>query len=157
VTHLEGSIVPQRPLCARRQAKLRGELSEAASYPRELIGDCVRPAQIVDRLGLHGMQIDEAHPEGAVRVEQRGEVWLVEPRGMLSDFPHDSADTLVALPDGARWGPLLSRRYFCRVAHDFAGGAPFCCRRASRRARLASTLALRRASLIFRSMFTLQQ
>ena len=43
-------------------------------------------------------------------------------------------------------------------AHDFtspACGAPFCWRRASRRARLASALVLRRASLTLRSMFML--
>ncbi len=43
-----------------------------------------------------------------------------------------------------------------RITHDFTDPAPaFCCRRAWRFSRLASALALRRASLTLRSMFTL--
>ena len=39
---------------------------------------------------------------------------LVESGGVLFDAPHDSTHALVALSGGARWGPRLGRRYFCR-------------------------------------------
>ena len=48
MAHLEGSIVPQRALGGRAQAKLRGQLPEAASDARELVGSRARPAQVVD-------------------------------------------------------------------------------------------------------------
>src|SRR5262249_31152212 len=123
---------------------------------RQLVCNCVRPPEIVDGLGLDAMQIDEANEEGAVRVEQACEMWRVEPDSMLFDFPHDSPHALVAFPDFTTRAPWFGRGYFCRLAHDFTNPAPaFCCRRAWRFSRLASALVLRRASLIFRSMFIL--
>jgi hypothetical protein len=57
---------------------LRRELPEAAGDARELVGNRVRPPEIVDGLGLDAMQIDEANEEGAIRIEQAREMRLVE-------------------------------------------------------------------------------
>jgi hypothetical protein len=76
----------QRALGARAQAKLRGELPEAGRDTRELIRDRVRPAQVVDRLGFNGMQVNESHEKCAKCLQKRPEMRLVEPRRVLPDF-----------------------------------------------------------------------
>jgi hypothetical protein len=160
VANLEGGIVPQRALGGRAQAKLRGELSEAAGYTNELICVRARPAQVVDRLSPDAVQVHKPHEEGAVCVQKRREMRRVEPGGMFPDLPHDTTNPLIAPADGTRWSPRSDwgQLGYCLIAHDFtdsACGAIFCCRRASRRARLAAAFSLRRASLTLRSMFTL--
>jgi hypothetical protein len=105
MTHLERGIVPQRALGARRQAKLRGELSEAAGYTNELICVRARPAQVVDRLSPDAVQVHKPHEEGAVCVQKRREMRRVEPGCMLPDLPHDTAHAFVAPADSARWCP----------------------------------------------------
>jgi hypothetical protein len=101
MANLEGGVVPQRALGTRRKTKLRGELSEAAGYTNELICVRARPAQVVYGFGPDAVQVHKPHEEGAVRIKQAREMRLVEPRRVLSDLPHDPADTLVALADGA--------------------------------------------------------
>jgi hypothetical protein len=103
MAHLEGSIVPQRALGGRAQAKLRGQLPEAASDARELVGSRARPAQVVDWRSPDAVQVHKPHEEGAVCVQKRREMRRVEPGCMLPDPPHDTAHALVALPDGLRW------------------------------------------------------
>jgi hypothetical protein len=137
VAGLGRGIVTQRALGARRKTKLRRELPEAAGDARELVGNRVRPPEIVSAWTL--CKSTKANEEGAIRIEQAREMWLVEPGGVLFDFPHDSPDALVALADGAARGSRPSWSQFGRGAHDFTAGsvagAPFCCwRRASRRA-----------------------
>jgi hypothetical protein len=114
MAHLEGSIVPQRALGGRAQAKLRGQLPEAASDARELVGSRARPAQVVDWRSPDAVQVHKPHEEGAVCVQKRREMRRVEPGCMLPDLPHDTAHALIALPDGARWGPRSGWSYFCR-------------------------------------------
>jgi hypothetical protein len=63
VTRLEGGIVPQRALCSWAQSRRVSWSVIAFGRPRRTVG-----------------------------VEQRGEVRLVEPGGMLPDLPHDSPD-----------------------------------------------------------------
>ena len=99
VRGLDCGVVPQRPLARRREAKLRGQLPKTGRDTRELVGDRVRPAQVVDRLGFNGMQVNESHEKCAVRVQKRPEMWLIEPGCVFLDPPHDSPDALVALPD----------------------------------------------------------
>ena len=57
--------------------------------------------KVVDRFGLNGIQVNESQKEDPVRIKQAREMGRVEPDGVLFDFPYDSADTLVALADGA--------------------------------------------------------
>ena len=156
-----GQHLPQRALGGRAQAKLRGQLPEAASDTREMVGSRARPAQVVDWRSPDAVQVHKPHEEGAVCLQKRRERRPVEPGCMVPDLPQDTAHALVALPDGLRWAPRCSWGQFgrSRVAHDFTGPAccaPFCCRRASRFARLASAFSLRRTSFCLCSRFTLQ-
>lgn len=104
---------------------MRGELPEAPGDTGEFVGYRVRPAQIVDRLGFNGMQVDEPHEKRAVRVLKRREMRLVQPRRVFADFPYDSAYALVALADFTARGPWFGRRYFGPGAHDLTGAYPF--------------------------------
>ena len=172
VRGLDCGVVPQCLLARRREAKLCGQLPEAGGDTRELVGDRVRPAQVVDRLGFNRMQVNESHEKYAVRVQKRPEMWPVEPGCVFLDPPHDSPDALVTLADFTARGSRSGSGDFCRgsAAHvtilagirtktiphftdPTDGASAFSRRRAWRRSRLASTLALRRASRIRASMF----